>query len=105
MKTIRNLAVVAALAAVYGLLKWLFGDSLLTTFGFFLTVFAVVMLAFNVKGWPRLVLCAASATAVSATYQSLFPADSVWKVLALVLLTAAVLGPLARDLMKEARHS
>jgi hypothetical protein len=105
MKTIRTLAVVVALAAVNGLLTWLFGDSLLTTFGSFLAVFAVVMLAFNVKGWKRLVVAAAGATAVTATYQALFPADSVSKVVALVLLTAAVLGPIAWDLMKEARHS
>lgn len=105
MKTLRNLAVVVGLAACYGLLKWLFGDSLVARFGAFLAVFAVVMLQFNTWGWLRLVLCAAAATAITTTYQSLFPADSAWKMFALVLLTAAVIGPLAWDLTKAGRHA
>jgi hypothetical protein len=105
MKTVVNLAVVVALAAVYALLQWLLGDSLLAKFGYFLAVFAVLMLAFGVKRWSRLILSAAGATAIYAIYQSLFPADSVWKILLLVLLTAAIVVPTGRSIMKERRLS
>jgi hypothetical protein len=105
MKTILNLTVVVALAAVYAILKWLLGDSILAMFGYFLAVFAALMLAFQVKGWSRLILSAAGATAISAIYQSLFPADSAWKILLLVLLTAAIIGPIGWGVMKEPRHS
>ena len=63
------------------------------------------MLAFSVKGWSRLVLSAAGATAIYAVYQWLFPADSLWKILGLVLLTAAIVGAIGWDLMKEPRQS
>jgi hypothetical protein len=105
MKTVANLAVIVALAGVYAVLKWLLGDSLLARFGSFLAVFAVLMLAFDVKGWSRLVLCAAGATAISAVAQSLVPADSAWKILLLVLLTAAIVVPTALNIMKERRPS
>ena len=105
MKTVANLAVVVALAVVYAVLKWLLGDSLLAMFGYFLAVFAALMLAFGVKGWSRLILSAAGATAIYAIFQSLFPADSAWKILLLVLLTSAIAVPTGMSIMKERRPS
>ena len=105
MKTVANLAVVIALAGVYAVLKGLLGDSLLAMFGYFLAVFAVLLLAFGVKGWSRLILSAAGATAIYAIFQSLFPADSAWKILLLVLLTASIVVPTGMSIMKERRPS
>jgi hypothetical protein len=50
-----------------------------------------------------LLLCAAAATAIYAIYQSLFPADSAWKICGLVLLTAAIFAPLHWRKTKERR--
>jgi hypothetical protein len=105
MRTISNLAVIVTLAVISGVLKWLLGDSVFATFGSFLAVFAVVMLAFGVKGWVRWVLCAAVATAISAAYQALLPADSAWTLLGLVLLTAVVIGPLGWEVLRQSARA
>ena len=112
MKTIRNLAAIVTIALINALLQWLLGDSVWATFGFFLAVFVVLVFGFGtsgwsigVKGWSRLVLTAVVATAAYTAYESLLPADSAWKMLLLVLLTAAVLGPIGWEAMRKPRHS
>jgi hypothetical protein len=99
MNTLRWLAIVAVLA----LIRVLLGTSLLAVAATFLAVFAVLHWIFGIRDWYRVPLLAAGATGLYALYQSLLPADSVFKIAVIVVLMASVLVPTGLSL-RRGRH-